>query len=220
MKIVDIFLAAPKSEARGVIATLLGAHGFRVRWTSPWAAQGDRGSSFGYLFSPGNPLLARFTVGAQVMDDGGDCVVRLERRFVPTNQQQGMTALALADEFENLCDEITLAFSTDGRVKRTVAYGTPPLVIVDAHLAKPPPPILPLHQSVAATHTSPVGPAWVPSAAPPAPPAPPPIDDDPSTGVDGRNGSAGGDAPRRTYPPPPPPRRPPKPADGRVEGPR
>jgi len=161
VKIVDIFLAAPKTEARGVIATLLSAHGFRVRWSSPWAAQGDRGSSFGYLFSPGNAFAVKCTVGAQVLDTGADqCAVRLERRFIPTGQNQALLSLELADEFENLCDEVALAFSTDGRVKQVVVYGAPPLMMVDAHAAKPPPPILPNGHAVAAIHTPPSGPPW------------------------------------------------------------
>ena len=202
MKIVDIFLAAPKTEARGVIATLLGAHGFRVRWTSPWAAQGDRGSSFGYMFSPGNPLLAKFTVAAQVMGTDDECVVRLERRFIPTNQQQGITALALADEFENLCDEVALAFSADGRVKQTIAYGTPQLVIVDAHLAKPPPPVLPSHRAVSAGQLVHAGPAWAPRVAPPDPPHPVATQD-----TDAGPNAGGDPAPHRYPPPPPPPPR-------------
>jgi len=32
-----------------------------------------------------------------------------------------VTSLALADEFENLCDEVMLAFSAEGRVTQVVA---------------------------------------------------------------------------------------------------
>jgi hypothetical protein len=216
VKIVDIFLAAPKSEARGVIATLLGAHGFKVRWVTPWKAQGDRGSSFGALFNPANPMLARFTVGAEVMGSDHECIIRLERRSIPTNQQHVITAITLVDEFENLCDEVMLAFSSDGRVLKTIAYGTPPLVVVDAHTAKPPPPILPQHRGVGAAHPPHPGPPWpspspspsvAPSVAPP-PPSPVPDADPPDAGPPDTGDVPGPPAPQpRRYPPPPPPRR-------------
>jgi len=49
---------------------------------SPWAAQGDRGSSVAYLFNPGNVFMAKFTVAAQGMDTAPhERAVRLERRY-------------------------------------------------------------------------------------------------------------------------------------------
>ncbi len=215
MKIVDIFLAAPKAEARGVIATLLDAHGFEVRWLTPWSAQGDRGSSFAHMFNPGVST-AKFTVVTQMMGidevpDLEECVVRLERRSIPTGQNQAAVALRLADEFENLCDEVVLAFSSDGRVRRSVVYGAPPLVVVDARLAKPPPPILPGGYAVVAAHAPPAGPPWTPGPATDETRVDADTASDPTTDdLDPPSSSPADPAPaaRRRYPPPPPLRPP------------